>query len=905
MQGDGPLTDRSSPRHDPWAPGEPRLSHLRRPAFLTRLGLIAERGTRAFWPVWTVAFVAAAPLLMRFQDDLPPQALWLWLAFWALVGIGFLIRGALRFRWPTADDALERVDATLPGRPIAAIRDQQAIGGEDAASVALWQAHVARMADRSRSAAAVPPDLRLSDRDPFGLRLIALLLFVVALVFGPRALPQTQGAITTTGQVAEAGPSWEGWVEPPAYTGKPTLYLADIPPGTVELVAGSRVTLRLYGDADANAIQETVSTPLPEGADPLPEGQFIVARAGRIEVTGAGGAAWDVILLPDLPPTIAFDGEREVDAMGEMAQPFHATDDYAVQSGTATITLDLAAVDRRFGLATDPDPREPLVLDLPMPFTGDRADFTESLIENLSEHPFANLPVTLVLTARDAAGQEAATEAMAMTLPGRRFFQPVAKAVIELRRDILWSRANAGRSLNLMRAIADRPDDLFTSETIYLRHRAIIRQLDGIAERGTMTEAEQEEIAKAMWDLAIQLEEGTLADARARLERAQERLSEAMENGASPEEIAELMQELRDATQDYLEMLAQNAQPAEDQTDQPESAQTDSQEVTQDQIQAMMDRIQELMEEGRMAEAEELMAQLNELLQNLQMTQGEGQGGGFRSPGQQSMEDMQETLRDQQDLSDDAFRQLQDEFNGREPQNGQQSQPGGEPQGNQPGRQDGAQPGQDQGQQQGQNQGGQTDQQGNPSGDPSGDPSGSQQGAEPGQEGEGSLADRQQALRGELERQRQALPGLTGEAADRARDQLDRAEGAMDRAEEALRDGDLAQAIDDQAEALNALREGLRNLGEALAQNNRDPEDQTGEAQQTGEGGTRTEPARRDPLGRQLGQNGQYGSDQNLLQGPDVYRRAEELLQELRRRAGERGRDEAELDYLRRLLEQF
>src|SRR5690606_4238528 len=116
--------------------------------------------------------------------------------------------------------------------------------------------------------------------------------------------------------------------------------------------------------------------------------------------------------------------------------------------------------------------------------------------------------------------------------------------------------------------------------------------------------------------------------------------------------------------------------------------------------------------------------------------------------------------------------------------------------------------------------------------------------------------------------------------------------------------GDLAGAIDNQAQALQALREGLRNLGEALAQNGRDPADpqEQAEGSDSAQNGGRVEPARRDPLGRQLGQSGQYGTDQQMLGGEDVYRRAEELLRELRRRAGERGRDDAELDYLRRLL---
>jgi len=50
---------------------------------------------------------------------------------------------------------------------------------------------------------------------------------------------------------------------------------------------------------------------------------------------------------------------------------------------------------------------------------------------------------------------------------------------------------------------------------------------------------------------------------------------------------------------------------------------------------------------------------------------------------------------------------------------------------------------------------------------------------------------------------------------------------------------------------------------------------------------------------------GRIGSDRNMLQGDDVYRRAQELLDEIRRRSGDQTRPDTELDYLRRLLERF
>jgi hypothetical protein len=80
-----------------------------------------------------------------------------------------------------------------------------------------------------------------------------------------------------------------------------------------------------------------------------------------------------------------------------------------------------------------------------MPFRGSRTEFTEVMVEDLSQHPFANLPVTLTLTVTDEAGQIGTVSYDIPRLPGRRFFDPLANAVIELRRDILWSRENADR----------------------------------------------------------------------------------------------------------------------------------------------------------------------------------------------------------------------------------------------------------------------------------------------------------------------------------------------------------------------------------------------------------------------------------------------------------------------------
>ncbi|MCO4848899.1 MAG: TIGR02302 family protein [Yoonia sp.] len=847
--------------------------------------MVAERAVRCFWPLWTVLFLILAPLMFGWQDLLSLEAFWALAVLAILAVVAAIVWGLRQFHWPAKAEAVARVDAAMPGRPIAAMADAQAVGRDDPASEAVWNAHIAQMKAASRNARPIEPDLRVSDRDPYGLRFIALLFFVAALMFGSLLRVGSVGEVALGGDTLATGPVWEGWVEPPAYTGKPAIYLNDVPEGLLIVPAGSKITLRLYGEVGALTVAETISGRTEDlGAASGAQQTFIATSSGRLAIDGENGAAWDVRIVADRPPAVDLIGAVEADAMGEMSQPFQAIDDYGVESGTAVIALDLAAVDRRYGLAADPDAMAPLVLDLPMPFNGDRADFDAFLVENLSEHPLANLPVILSMSVTDAAGQLGESIPEQMILPGRRFFQPFAKAVIEQRRDLMWAKSNASQVALVLRAISHRPEGLFSNETTYLRMRAIIRRLEGFTDV-VLTDDVAAEVVQAMWDLAVQLEDGTLADARARLARAQERLAEAMRDGASDAEIAELMQELRDATNDYMQMLADQMEP-NDGTDQADSGE-EGQELRYDELQALMDRIQDLMEQGRMAEAAALMEQLNEMMENLRITQGEGGEGGPRTPGQQSMEDLAETLQDQEDLSDDAFRELQDRANqqGQQPQGGEQ---GGE-QGQQP-SENGEQSGQDGRQGQGQGVG----EDGN---------SGLQGENGTGGEGQqGALADRQQALRDELQRQRDGLPNLDGEAGDIARQSLDRAGGAMDGAEEALRNGDMAEAIDRQAEAMDALRDGMRSLNQALAQNN---SSEPGQGTERGEAQGRTEPSRRDPLGRELGNTGQFGTDESLLQGEDVYRRAEEILDEIRRRSAEQNRPQIERDYLRRLLDQF
>jgi hypothetical protein len=144
--------------------------------------------------------------------------------------------------------------------------------------------------------------------------------------------------------------------------------------------------------------------------------------------------------------------------------------------------------------------------------------------------------------------------------------------------------------------------------------------------------------------------------------------------------------------------------------------------------------------------------------------------------------------------------------------------------------------------------------------------------------GSQGLAGQQQQLRQQLNKMMQSLDPSTAQ-------QLGKAGEAMDRAQQSLNQKNLGDASNEEKKVLEELRQGAN----ALAKQAHDNENaQNGETDD-------------DPLGRSRGATG------NNVKIPDMNElaRAREILQELRKRAGERGRPQQELDYYDRLLKEF
>ncbi|BEV45295.1 DUF4175 family protein [Afipia carboxidovorans] len=164
------------------------------------------------------------------------------------------------------------------------------------------------------------------------------------------------------------------------------------------------------------------------------------------------------------------------------------------------------------------------------------------------------------------------------------------------------------------------------------------------------------------------IEDSNTSDAEKALRAAQDALKQALERGASDEEIRKLTEDLRAALNDYLRQLAQQMQQNPQQATRP--LDRNARVMSERDLKAMIDRMEKLSRSGDKEAAQQLLEQLQRMLENLQMAQpGEGD-----QEMRQALNELGDLARKQQQLRDKTYNEGQ---NSRTPQGEQQEGEGG------------------------------------------------------------------------------------------------------------------------------------------------------------------------------------------------------------------------------------
>jgi hypothetical protein len=567
---------------------------------------LARLRRRARLVLWTEALLRAA---------LAPCGVMLAYLLLVLLGLGGLLTEAAalaalaaallfamrRFQGPSfarIDRRIEQVTG-LDHRPINATEDRLIPSSELAA--ALWQAHQARAAAQIAGARTGVPQLRLAEHDPLALRAGLLLGLLVAAIIAGSALPERLADLVIlprwpAGQGAEIA----AWLTPPAWSGEaPRLIGAS---HRITALRGSRFSMIATGagrqpPAARFTAQKFTSQKLRFAK--LGAGSFRTALKLSHNGEITAGSFWHriaryrVVITKLTLPRVAFAALPMPDPDGKRVDiAYHASDSY----GLAAIALHIIP-------AAAPKAR-PETAPIGSPARARTATATVRL--DLLSSPYAGLPVTARLTARDIAGGTASSAPAMLTLPAPVLKNASARAIEALRQRLALdpaSRAGTARGLSQLAAAPPGPLTAATDLRLVAFAEALARQGKLAAHPVTQ-----------LWNFVQQAEQGRAYSTAKALARAQAALSHALSKMLAKHQIDQnklnqLLNNLNKALAAHMAALntqdehnqAQNAQPFDPQT-----------------INRLAQQIAQEERQGKQAAARRDMQKLQRMLKQLQ-----------------------------------------------------------------------------------------------------------------------------------------------------------------------------------------------------------------------------------------------------------------------------------------------
>ena len=639
-------------------------------AIWARRALLVER----IWPPLVFAIAVAILFLAASWAgawQFSPRAVRIGGVILFALGLGAALSPLMRMRRPQARDVLARLDrdAKVGHRPASSLADSLANDQGDPGTQALWAAHRARLEREVEAIRVSPPSPGVAARDPYALRFgVALLAFAAAVVAGPEMYGRFVAAFDWRSDEAVAAVAEsriDAWIDPPPYAGQPPLVIdfktADprtltVPEDSVLVVrgdpgvVGTRVDGGITPSEQKNETQAASASGEKSTAPATPPpASAAAANAGPTEkrwtIHGSGKAT---ILRGGQPVAVA------VLAVTPAGNPTIVSTEDPRANLTGTLTLAYKTQDR-FGLANaradfsrphegpGPAPRTlapPPQAALQLPPTANGVGDGHTTVD-LSEHPWAGAKVTMRLTAVSISGKTGDSGPIEVTLPQQLFHNPLARALVEQRRNLILDPDHAPKQVDTALAGLSIAPELFdTPANIYLGLKQAKTSLDH-----AHSDADLLDVAALLWAMAQQLENGDASKAERDLRAAEQALREALQRGASDEEIQKLMQQLREAANRFMSEMARNS---------PDSSPED-QNVQSKDMDKMMDQMEDAARNGSREDAQAMLDQMQEMFENMRSAQEDQDSPADREMRKQIGE-LEKLLRDQQALRDDTFR---------------------------------------------------------------------------------------------------------------------------------------------------------------------------------------------------------------------------------------------------------
>lgn len=567
-------------------------------------------------------------------------------AFWS--GLIWLVKDRIKdFSWPSSTIVDKRIETEsgIKHRPLAAVKDklftEQTSHAEN-----LWDSAQKIAQEQLDKIRFILPRPVLPYRDPYCLRFIALLIFITGTVIaGNKAPERIQSGLNPLANISfiSGAPEIVINITPPEYTGWNRLALTN--PGiygkTLDIAQGSTIEIFYTGGWGTPHINKH---PLQKQDKKSWYIKSEVAPKGILTLTQLGKKTAEVTFnyIPDTPPLLKLREDIKILDKGQIKAFLSLYDDYGIVDLTMHMTLDPVIEEKPIG--------SDIILKRTL-MSPANPELKLNPVYDLTYHTWAGLPAQITFEITDHLGQKSTSGPHKIVLPERMFLHPVAKRLIDIRKELIWeSDVSYDTAQYELESILRAPEQFENDFVTFLSLRSMATRL---AIHDPL-QLNIPPLVRQLWDTALRIEEGDLPAAQKQMEQARQKLSDLLNDpNSTDEEIAMALEELKMAMSEYFQEIAKELRKRAESSGQPltihwpEELQENA--MSAEDLAALMDQIQSQALGDNRDEAHQLLSQLQQMMDGLNTAMNTEMPPEMKAMNE-AMAQLQDLIQEQQDL---------------------------------------------------------------------------------------------------------------------------------------------------------------------------------------------------------------------------------------------------------------